>query len=62
MYVDVASEHLKPPFGIQNFGLCLEAGQLVLFPSFLLHHVLPFYGDGERITVAFNCAFQQHKG
>jgi len=62
MYVDAGSEHLKPPFGIQNFGLCLEAGQLVLFPSFLLHQVLPFYGEGERITVAFNCAFQRRKG
>lgn len=60
MYVDAGSEHLQLPFGIQNFGICLKAGQLVLFPSFLLHHVLPFQGEGERITVAFNCAFQRH--
>ena len=57
MYVDAGSEFLKPPFGVQNFGLLLEAGQLVLFPSSVLHHVLPFQGEGERITVAFNCAF-----
>jgi hypothetical protein len=29
---------------------------LALFPSWLLHHVTPFVGEGERITVAFNCA------
>jgi hypothetical protein len=25
----------------------------------MLHHVMPFYGEGERITVAFNCAFRE---
>ncbi len=58
MYVDAGSEFLVQPFGIQNFGLLLEAGQLVLFPSSVLHHVMPFFGEGERITVAFNCAFR----
>ena len=56
MYVDAGNERLKQPFGIQNYGLSLLPGQLVLFPSWLLHQVLPFYGEGERITVAFNCA------
>ena len=59
MYVDAGSEFLAPPFGIQNFGLCLLPGQLVLFPSSILHHVLPFQGEAERITVAFNCSFKQ---
>ena len=31
--------------------------QLVMFPSWVLHDVKPFEGDGERITVAFNCWF-----
>ena len=35
----------------------MEAGQLVLFPSWVLHDVKPFEGEGERITVAFNCWF-----
>jgi uncharacterized protein (TIGR02466 family) len=56
MYVDPGNERLKQPFGIQNFGLPLQPGQLVLFPSWLLHQVLPFFGEDERITVAFNCA------
>lgn len=40
---------------IQHFRL--EAGQLILFPSWVLHDVKPFEGEGERITVAFNCWF-----
>ena len=58
MYVDAGNERLQPPFALGNFSLNLQPGQLVLFPSWLLHQVLPFFGDGERITVAFNCAFQ----
>ena len=45
------------PYGYQIANLRLEAGQLVLFPSWVLHDVKPFEGEGERITVAFNCWF-----
>jgi uncharacterized protein (TIGR02466 family) len=31
-----------------------RSGQLVLFPSWLLHAVRPYHGDRERISVAFN--------
>ena len=31
-----------------------KSGQLVLFPSWLLHAVRPYRGDRERISVAFN--------
>ena len=31
-----------------------EPGLKVLFPSWLRHHVLPFKGTGERISIAFN--------
>ena len=37
--------------------LRLQAGELVLFPSWLLHEVLPYEGDDVRITVAFNVRF-----
>jgi hypothetical protein len=57
MYVDSGNVAARPPFNIQHVGYVLRAGDLVLFPSWLLHHVTPFAGDGERITVAFNCAF-----
>lgn len=35
-----------------------EAGDLVLFPSSLLHTVYPFRGCGERRSVAFNLIFR----
>jgi uncharacterized protein (TIGR02466 family) len=31
-----------------------KSGQLVLFPSWLLHAVRPYHGERERISVAFN--------
>jgi hypothetical protein len=31
-----------------------EEGKLLLFPSWLEHHVEAFEGDGERISVSFN--------
>ena len=37
--------------------LKLEAGQLVIFPSYVFHEVTPFYGSDTRITVATNCWF-----
>jgi len=58
MYVDVGSAMVQPPYGMSNMGYSLAPGQLVIFPSWLSHYVMPFYGEGERITVAFNCAFQ----
>jgi uncharacterized protein (TIGR02466 family) len=57
MYVDVGNAELKPPFNVQHLGYVLRPGDLVLFPSWLLHQVTPFFGEGERITIAFNCAF-----
>ena len=31
-----------------------EPGLMLLFPSWLRHAVLPYYGEGTRITIAFN--------
>lgn len=59
MYIDAGNEAMRPPFGIGNLSYQLGAGQLVIFPSWVLHQVLPFHGEGERITVAFNCAIAQ---
>jgi len=42
--------------------LDLEPGQLVLFPSWVPHEVMPFYGNDERITIAFNCWFGMKEG
>ena len=57
MHMDAGVAHMRLPYGYQVASVSLEAGQLVMFPSWVLHDVKPFEGDGERITIAFNCWF-----
>ena len=54
MYMDAGNNHWTDPFspGLRHYRLA--PGQLVIFPSFLMHEVAPFTGTGTRITVAFN--------
>jgi predicted 2-oxoglutarate/Fe(II)-dependent dioxygenase YbiX len=35
----------------------LAAGEIVVFPSYVIHEVSAFYGRDVRITVATNCWF-----
>ncbi len=58
LFLDQGNGRLLPAFSPNGRSLQLQAGQLVLFPSWLFHEVRPFHGDGERITVAFNCWFR----
>lgn len=37
-----------------RYSIPPKEGLMVLFPSWLVHHVHPFIGTGERISVAFN--------
>ena len=62
MYIDKSLSDLRAPFGMGPVNLRLEPGQLVIFPSWLLHHVQPFEGEGRRITVAFNARFRLQEG
>lgn len=32
-----------------------EDGMLLLFPNYVLHEQTPYFGQSERIVVAFNC-------
>lgn len=57
MFVDAGNAQLRAPFTNVSRNYKLVPGQLVLFPSWLLHEVKAFRGAGERITVAFNCWF-----
>jgi hypothetical protein len=57
MHMDAGIANMKLPYGYQVANVSLEAGQLVMFPSWVLHDVKPFEGEGERITIAFNCWF-----
>ncbi len=58
MHMDAATANLRDPFAPNIRALRLAPGQLVIFPSWILHDVKPFQGEGTRITVAFNCWFQ----
>lgn len=58
MHMDAANASLSGAYAPNVRHLRLEPGQLVLFPSWVLHDVKPFEGAGERITVSFNCWFQ----
>jgi hypothetical protein len=57
MYMDVANARVRAPYAMSGKSFLLRPGQLVIFPSYLQHEVFPFFGDGERITVAFNAWF-----
>jgi hypothetical protein len=57
MHMDAGVAKMQLPYGYQVANVSLEAGQLVMFPSWVLHDVKPFEGEGERITIAFNCWF-----
>lgn len=57
MHMDAGITGMTLPYGPQTANFTLEAGQLVIFPSWVLHDVKPFEGEGERITIAFNCWF-----
>jgi uncharacterized protein (TIGR02466 family) len=56
-YLDIANRRLRAAFALGPREVLLEAGQLVVFPSFVYHEVGPFYGADTRITVATNCWF-----
>lgn len=61
-FTDAGNAHLKPPYHHGTWSIRFRAGQLVLFPSWLQHEVMPFYGKDERITIAFNCWFGMPEG
>jgi uncharacterized protein (TIGR02466 family) len=57
MHLDAGVARMQLPYGYQLASLHLDSGQLVIFPSWVLHDVKPFEGNGERITISFNCWF-----
>ena len=54
MHVDAGNERLDPRFTANPVYLQHRPGQLVIFPSWLMHEVLPYLGRAERVVVAFN--------
>lgn len=61
MYLDAGNAHWRSPFSFGEMAFNLRAGQLLMFPSYLMHEVAPYYGERPRITVAFN-AWVRHSG
>ncbi len=57
-FIDKSCSSLGGQFSRGNKLIHLQDGQLVLFPSWLLHEVKPYFGESERITVAFNAWFK----
>ena len=56
-FTDAGNMRQRAPYHHGTWSIRFKAGQLVLFPSWLQHEVMPFYGNDERITIAFNCWF-----
>lgn len=56
-FLDSGNLRLRAPYHHGTWSVRFQPGQLVLFPSWLQHEVLPFFGNDTRITIAFNCWF-----
>lgn len=58
MFMDMSVVRMGGGYNYGPREFKLKAGQLVLFPSWLLHEVRVYGGERERITVAFNAKFR----
>jgi uncharacterized protein (TIGR02466 family) len=58
MFLDPGNMHLQRPYNHGSINYSLNAGQLLFFPSHLMHEVAPYHGQRERITVAANFWFK----
>jgi uncharacterized protein (TIGR02466 family) len=56
-FLDSGNLKFRAPYHHGTWSVQFQPGQLVLFPSWLQHEVMPFYGDDTRITIAFNTWF-----
>lgn len=60
-YMDLGNAYLTSPYSIAELAFILQPGMLLLFPSYLVHEVAPYFGKRERITVAFNAWVRDHR-
>lgn len=54
MYRDPANENMQIPYRLGSWQLTHKPGQMLLFPSYLLHEIFPYTGERPRIVVALN--------
>jgi uncharacterized protein (TIGR02466 family) len=59
MYRDPANDHLQLPYKLGSWQLQHKPGQMLVFPSYLLHEIFPYQGSRPRIVVALNCWCRQ---
>lgn len=57
LFNDAGNANLQGPYAPQLRHVRLEPGQLLLFPAWVLHSVMPYEGNGDRLTVSFTCSF-----
>lgn len=56
MFMDASNTNVIEAFRTVPRMIKLEPGQLVVFPSWVLHEQRPYEGEGERVTVNFTCS------
>lgn len=53
-YRDPGNENLKIPYRLGSWQLNHKPGQMIVFPSYLVHEIFPYEGQRPRIVVALN--------
>ena len=59
MYWDPGNDCWQRQFHVGSINHEVQAGELLVFPSYVVHEVTPYAGDQPRITVAANCSFKR---
>lgn len=57
MYLDPANNGMRRAFSFNGGRFRFAADELIIFPSYLHHHVEPYNGETPRITIAANFSF-----
>jgi len=58
MYLDPANRNMSREYSFHGLRLRLKKDELIIFPSYLQHHVEPYMGETPRITIAANFSFK----
>ena len=61
MFMDAANRNMRRDLSFNAVRLRLTPGEIVIFPSYLLHWVEPYTGDSPRITIAANFWFNRRR-
>ena len=61
-YSDPGNQNLVQPYRHGGSQVRHETGKLVIFPSYLVHEVFPYFGEDPRVIVAFNCWIDSEQG